>query len=229
MAGEARERLMAEAHLPAWLEDPVAALAAEHEAEAVLLFGAHARGEAGPGDPADLLVLVDAEQAPRTGWPLLTRFAAVEGYRGPVRTLLAPLAEVVSGVYAGHAGWRAIAAEAVAVHDPLGLLGRIRGRLTAVAPAIELGALLDAVREAAASGPGAAAIAEHAGQVAQAALQAVAPGTDGDGRARRVLLGLAPGAVRAWDETLEGTLEDRRRALLRMVEALEAGLRLRGR
>lgn len=121
------------AHLPSWLADVTQILAARYDAEAVLLAGSQARGDARPASDYDLLVLVDEEHNTRQGWPLELRFEQFEGYPRPVEFVLASLAEVMAGLFAGHPGWQAISTTLYPLFDPLHFTPRIVERASACA------------------------------------------------------------------------------------------------
>lgn len=119
------------AHLPSWLADVSQVLAARYEAEAILLAGSQARGDATPSSDYDLLVLVDEERNTRQGWPLELRFESFEGYPRPVEFVLASLAEVMAGLFAGHTGWQSIGSTLYPLLDPFQLAPRIVERASA--------------------------------------------------------------------------------------------------
>ncbi len=122
---------MTVAHLPGWLADATELLSARYEAEAVLLGGSQARGDATPASDFDLLVLVDEERNTRQGWPMELRFEQLEGYPRPVDFVVASLAEVMAGLFAGHAGWTRFASAIHPVHDPFHMAPRISQRASA--------------------------------------------------------------------------------------------------
>lgn len=216
-------------HIPAWLGDAASVPLSTFEAEAVALVGAHARGAGGPADAYQLLVVVDDEHIERLGWPLATRWEALDAFPGPVAYLRATMAEVMAAIYCGHPEWALILDEITPLHDPLGIIARISSRLEVQAPVPGSARLEQAQKLADEAGT---ALATSAGLSATAVARAHLLlldhvrltnhlGDASDAAVAGYLDGNAPEAHLVLDQVvLSGSVESRIVALRRLIAAL---------
>lgn len=219
-------------HIPSWLEDVTAELAARYEAEAIFLAGSRARGLEAPVLPFELLVLVDNDSSEQRGMGIDARWESLEGFAGPVRYLRAALAELLAGAYAGGPRWRDLVVEAYALHDPLNYAETIARRREQL-PALRLASVLQSAlrsadeAEAVAGRDPLASRAMTASAVADVAAvvaQTLGHGSEPAGIAAS-LRELGPGAQRAYSEAFTGEPAE---TLRRLVNVLESSLSLRG-
>jgi hypothetical protein len=224
-------------HLPPWLEDAVAVVVADHEAEAVFLVGPQAAGEAAPGSGYDLLAIVDNDRVAGTDRALEVRVRPLSGFERPVSVLTASLAEVMAGLYSGHAGWTAIAREAFPIFDPLDLMARLRSQVATLPPtdlpAHVASARADAQRaeELRNAGEELAAgllLAEAALRLTRATAAYTGHPTMDPSRSVSALARFSPGGARALVSLLTGiTFEQQIDALRQFADAVEAAHRLK--
>ncbi len=223
---------MTSPHIPSWVEDVTAELAARYEAEAIFLAGSRARGLEAPVLPFELLVLVDNDNSEQRGMGIDARWESLEGFAGPVRYLRAALAELLAGAYAGGPRWRDLVVEAYALHDPLNYAETIARRRAQLPEPLLAGVLQAALRSAdeaeavAGRDPLAsrAMTASAVGDITSATAQTLGHASDPPGIAA-ALRELGPGAQRAYSEAFTGEPAE---TLRRLVNVLESSLALRG-